>query len=353
MDFLGTLGQISSGMSGIGSFLSGVSSIGGLLGMGKDRISNRDYQFYQDLADSGNPREIARQGQFLEGIAPSQATAHNTYQDATYAQDTARTTDRIKTMGEDLGMSPWEIMGQQGSTPLPTPAAPQNQGGQFLSQLVPLKIAEINAKTQLATAKLQSDTALETTEMQTSASRYGTDVQADTARTVANIQTANGKVPVSQAELNAQQQMESMAREGLIYDQQRAVNNEMYINTAKTLAEFAGKTRFSIPGIYERTQQNNAKGLSAILDLTGGDSSDERITQYIASMSKDEFAELNKDLEHVQEFIALGVAAGAKGAASGIGGFLGGLFTEEHTERDDNSGKSSYTQRRTRFKKPW
>ena len=318
----------------------------------QDRISNRDYQFYQDLADSGNPREIRRQGQFLEGLAPSQAAAHNTYQDATYQEDTARATERIQSMGSELGMSPWEIMGQSGSTPLPTPAAPQNQGGQYLSQLAPLKIAEINAKTQLATAKLQSDTALKTTEMTTGAAKYGTDVGAETARTVANINTANGKVPVTQADLNAQQKMESMAREGLIYDQQRATNNRMYIETARTLAEFAGKTEFSIPGIYKRTSQNNAKGLSGILNLTGGDSSDEQISKYIAGMAPDEFAELNKDLQHIEEFIALGVAAGAKGAAGGVAGFLGGLFTEEHVERDDNSGKSSYTQRRRRFKMP-
>ena len=47
------------------------------------RISNEDYQFNQDLLDSSNPREIARQGAFLEGLAPSQAKAYNTYQDTT------------------------------------------------------------------------------------------------------------------------------------------------------------------------------------------------------------------------------------------------------------------------------
>ena len=345
LDFLKDL---VPGMGQVGSFLGGVSQIAGLLGMGKDRISNRDYQFYQDLADSGNPREIARQSQFLEGLAPSQAAAHNTFQDATYQQDTQRATDRIQTMGSELGMSPWEIMGQSGSTPLPTPAAPQNQGGQFLSQLAPLKIAEINAKTQLATAKLQADTTLEATRMQTETSRYGTDVTADTARTVANIQTANGKVPLSQAELNAAQWFKTTAETALVKTQDAAARNQMYVNTTLSLAQIAGKVTVEMPG-YRRETTNGAKELSEILKFSH--MSPIEAEDYIKKMPADEWEGLNEDMEHVTEMALLAAGKLGQGAMQGIGGFLGSLFTEEHTERDDNNGKSSYTQKRTRFRK--
>lgn len=333
------------------STLTDIGQAAGALGInfGKSQVSNRDYQHQQNLLDSGNPREIARQSQFLEGLAPSQANAYNTIQDATYSEDTARQTERIQSMGEDLGMSPWELTGASGAAPLPSPTGPaaQNNNAQYMGNLTQLRSAQMQNETALRIAAMNNQTQLETTKMQTDTQRYGADVGADTTKIVANLNTANGKVAITQAELSAQQKMESMAREGLIYDQQRATQNSVYIDTARLLAELAGKTEFSIPGIYKRTQTNGAKGISAIADMQGENST--AVAKYISSMSADEFAELNKDLKHIEEFIALGVGASAGGMAKGAAGFLGDMFSTDVTKTDDNKGKSTYTQKKRRI----
>lgn len=145
----------------------------------KGRPQWKDLEFMNDATNRLFPDEIKRQGQFLEGLAPSQgkamqtmapyqAGAYNTYQDATYGQDTARQTGRIQEMSKGLGMSPWEMMGTGSQTPMPAPmqSGPQQGQGQnpmggFLQGLVPLQIAKMQNKTQLATAKMQTDASKE------------------------------------------------------------------------------------------------------------------------------------------------------------------------------------------------
>lgn len=156
-----------------GPVAAAASVFNSLMSSGGDRISNKDYQFYQDLADSGNPREIKRQSNFLEGMAPAQANAYNTYENATYAQDTQRQVDRIKTTGEQLGMSPWEVTGAPGAAPLPSPYQQGNAGagaqsaGQFLQALTPLKIAEMNNQTQLKATEMNNQTAKDINDQNT------------------------------------------------------------------------------------------------------------------------------------------------------------------------------------------
>lgn len=170
-DFLSSFfGQGGGAQSAVSSFLNPIASAAGnsltqaLFGR-QDRISNRDYQFYQDLADSGNPREIARQNEFLEGVTPTNIAQYNAYQDGTYQQDTDRQLDRIGDIGKATRMSPWELAGVGGATPLPSPDFGTSQGtgggqtAQFLSQLTPLKIAEMNNQTQLATTAMNNQTA--------------------------------------------------------------------------------------------------------------------------------------------------------------------------------------------------
>ena len=141
-DFLAgvPMGQKSGPGAGQGSFLGDMTT-----GKTEGRMSNEDYQFNQDLLDSSAPREAKRtntiadittpneiknRGAFLEGVAPAEANAYNTKQDLTYAADTQRDIARTKAQSEQLGMSPWELKGQSGATPLPsfggTPA-PQRQ----------------------------------------------------------------------------------------------------------------------------------------------------------------------------------------------------------------------------------
>jgi len=199
------------------------------------RVSNRDNQHNQNLLDQNNPRDIARQSKFLEGIAPSQAAAYNTYQDATYGAETGRHVDRVKTMSTSLGMSPWEIVGgSSGAQPAPAVqgrSAPDQQGQA--------------ATTSLAIAKMNNQTALAQTAMQT-----------DSAQKIAAQQTFGGKVPEA-AYLEAGDRMRGMAldREG------KKLANE--------LAEIA-KT-FQMGAIEKQSQETQnleqARGLSLVAQL--------------------------------------------------------------------------------------
>lgn len=205
LPFMGTaLGAPAAGqaISGIGSFLaSAIPSIfSSLIGGQKDRISNRDFQFYQDLADSGNPREIARQNEFLKGVTPTNAAAYNQYQDMTQPQDTQRQIDRIMATAKGTGMSPWELNGGSAATPLPSaplgPTEGTNQGAQFLSQLTPLITAQMNNATALQTTAMNNDTAKSVTEMQTGTQVKTTGMQNETAKWVANFAQTGPKAKV-------------------------------------------------------------------------------------------------------------------------------------------------------------
>lgn len=146
----------------------------------KGRPQWRDLQFMNDAQNRLWPDEINRQGQFLEGVAPSQAAAYNTYQDETYMRDVTRRTEGIKAMGDSLGMSPWELTGQGGAAaPLPSAGSAGAQQGnsslpQFLQAIMPLQLAKMQNATQLRIAKMSNDT-----------QRYGIDMaggQSDMAK---------------------------------------------------------------------------------------------------------------------------------------------------------------------------
>lgn len=160
----GFLDAVKSGGGDMANTLlnAGITAITGGF---KDRPSWRDLQFMNDAQNRLWPDEIKRQGQFLEGLAPSQAAAHNTFQDATYQAGVDRETAGIKSMAAGLGMSPWELTGQTGSAaPLP-PDAQQAQGGSgatsaFLQGIVPLQIASANNKAMLTAKQMDNQTAL-------------------------------------------------------------------------------------------------------------------------------------------------------------------------------------------------
>lgn len=150
---------LSSGMGqSIGGSLPGIIASWATGGF-KGRPQWRDLSFMNDVANRLQPDETKRQGEFLEGLAPSQGAAHNTFQDATYGQDTQRSIDRIKTTGEQLGMSPWELTGSNTST---TPIAPQGaQGDNFMQTLTPVLIAKMNNQTALKQTAMQTQNALQ------------------------------------------------------------------------------------------------------------------------------------------------------------------------------------------------
>lgn len=152
----------------------------------QDRVSNRDFEHAQNLADKGNPREIARQNDYLAGTVGTQAAAYNTYQDSTYGADTDRQADRVKTMASELGMSPWELTGGGGANPVPSPQMQQPQGDKnsqaFMSQAIPLQIAKMNNQAAIAQTKMQTDTQK---QIAAQTSNDGQLAKAQTAQTLA------------------------------------------------------------------------------------------------------------------------------------------------------------------------
>lgn len=166
-----------------------------------------DFLKKQRWLDEGNPREIARQRTFLQEMAPAQAAAHNTFQDATYGADTQRSIDRIDQTSTALGMSPWEVLGKQNVAP--APAAPAQQQGDaqgLLSQMVPLKVAEMSNRTALAQTAMQTDS----------------------AQRIAAMQTAGGQTATSQVELNKAATELSKANQALAVASERKTNTEQY-----------------------------------------------------------------------------------------------------------------------------
>jgi len=290
------MASIASG----GSFLKDIASMASIFSGGlKSQTSNRDYQHQQNLLDSGNPREIKRQAAFLEGLAPSQGAAYNTIQDATYAQDTQRQTDRIQTMGSELGMSPWEITGSPGSSPLPSPTgpAPQNNNAQYLSTLAQMQSSVNQNKTALKIAAMNNDTALKTTAMQTG-----------TQEKVANLQTAMGQLPLTQADLNKAQRAQSIAQSDLIAQQSVATENRSYLDSVEFAAQMAGKTIIELPG-YRTEIQNLAPELTALYTLMqntdGRDKETGFLKNYLQKLPKDKWANINSGAAMLVSFMSM------------------------------------------------
>lgn len=120
------------------------------------------------MSDEHFREGINRSNLFLEGTTPTNAAMYNQYQDATYGKDSQRQADRIKLMGSELGMSPWELTGNSTNTsPVQSFGEGKPQDTQFLSQQMPLKIAEMQARTQLANTFLQTQTQKEINEQNT------------------------------------------------------------------------------------------------------------------------------------------------------------------------------------------
>lgn len=165
---------------------TGAQFLGSVLG-GSGRTSHEHFIENETRADWSNTNQIARENEFLSGVTANRAQNYNAYQDQTYGQDTQREIDRTKATAQQLGMSPWELKGQS-SGPLVSPGGsdtnnPTSKGSDFLAASVPLKTAEIQARTSLANTAMQSQT----------------------QKDIASQQTAGGQGPKNQAALSAAQ----------------------------------------------------------------------------------------------------------------------------------------------------
>jgi len=316
-DIMATAGNFLNSVAGPLATVANNSISQALFGR-TDRISNRDYQFYQDLADSGNPREIRRQNEFLTGVTPTNAAAYNTYQDTTQPQDTARQVDRIKTMSSELGMSPWEITGTGGANPLPSsPLGPQQGRGdasQFLGQLAPLQIAKMNNATQLQATKMNNETALKQTALQT-----GNGEQALAGIENTRQQTKN---LISAREL-------TVAQEALAQTQTAAAENNMYLDVIAKLAPLMGKTSVDIGGVLKSEQQNQLPELmrlyEALSNTQGTSEISDKIGGYIKDMNPDQFSRLKGDVSRAAKMVfQLGEETGSA-IGSGVSKFLGNV----------------------------
>lgn len=302
MDFLKGLSNWIGGGQATSDIFS--TLIAGASGGFKQRPQWRDLEFMNDATNRLWPDEIARQGDFLKGLAGPQGEAHNTFQDATYAKDTERSVGRIQTMASELGMSNWELAGQgnAGVTPVPPPG-PSGGGGQmgtFLQGLVPLQVAKMQTQAQLATARLNAET-----------QRYAVDA-------------SQGKGDKAKAEIAQIKQAidESIAREVLAMGQHEAVRNDTFINTVRAVASIIPEKKISLPGITT-TARENWKELVAMLasaSRLGEKETNDKIRAYLNTLPKNEWDSFAKDAEQVFEMIHKQVTEGA-GAIAGALGF--------------------------------
>lgn len=191
----------------------------------KGRPQWRDINFMNDVQNRLWPDEIKRQGQFLEGMAPSQANAYNTYQDQTYQQDVSRQTAGIKSMADELGMNYWELTGQGGSAALDPSAgsAGQQQGssnmGQYLAGIIPLQ----------------------QTKMQNAAMLQGKAMDNQTQLALEDKRQGGGAKAQSEIALNAAHTTEAIARAGLTGSQE-ALNKALTTQAGATTAESQART---------------------------------------------------------------------------------------------------------------
>ena len=315
---------LSSMMGGGGDIVSSAFNtlVAGATGGFKGRPQWKDLQFMNDAQNRLWPDEIKRQGAFLEGLAPSQAAAYNTYQGATYHGDTDRQVDRIKDMSSSLGMSPWEITGAGGANPLPSPGPPQGQQGRssmpdFLQALVPMQIAKQQSKTALMQTKMNNDTSLK----------------------IAGQQTAEGQLPQSQVALNAankalsdQNLAESLARVSQINAQTDQTQVQTTLNMVTTLAMLAPKVSvgagpYSITGIGDSSPLLQ---LGKALMNSGPGERDEKVRAYLQSAPTNMMNQLARDMKTVSKYIKENAYQGGKDmfetAQQGLKGFLSGVW---------------------------
>lgn len=322
-DFLSgiPLGQKSGPGANSGNILDAITSN---TGPTQGRISNEDYQFNQDLLDSSNPREIARTGNFLEGVAPSQANAYNTYQDQTYQADTDRAIGRTQQTGEALGMSPWEVMGLQGATPLPAGpiSQPKASGEGFLSQMTPLAIAKMQNKTTLDVAKMNNETALQQTAMQTGnamdIAKYGQEGPEATQR-----------IAESAARILLQE-----AQTAKTFQDTEAQAQNMIVQVVTTALNSLPVENLSIGG-YTRTQRQGAAPVLRQLATRGQGTYDaDKVRQWLKGFNQNEMSQLADDLRWWGKYSQ---GADMLGKVGGIANNLSGAFLKGMT------GASKYT----------
>lgn len=331
MSFLDSIGKIP----GISQMLDSVGASAGsalsqaLFGR-TDRMSNRDFQHYQNLMDSGNPREIARQGDFLTELAPYQVNAHNTFQNGTYLQDIGRQMQgneqlmpQKARLDKDYmdtvyaGTSAWERLGSNASPSLQAPASPDSpqakapMGGDFLAGIAPLAQTKMQNETAKQVANIQSRTQKEIAKIGQQTEIYKSDQSTD-----------HGALPRSQTAESAARTLLSGAQRGLTQAQtsktgaeEHAIQNKQTLdNMAALLASLSTETIDL--GLFTATQK---AGYREVLKLFGPQIRDmngqAQFAELLGNLPPDQFGKVKTDL--------LQIAGGLIKGSNTLGNVLG------------------------------
>lgn len=362
-----------------GNFLSNIgSSLGNAAGSQitnaifgrQDRISNKDFQFYQDLIDSTIPREIqrnqdmmeamtpwdiwrtnelnrgtlnadverqnafttwttdadiGREKAFLEHIAPAQADAYNVQQDMTYGEDTRRANERVLETSKALGMSPWELKGVTPTGPINVPlpdagarnAAPMSNASgkaEFLSSVAqPL----IGAQTTLQTAQLQAQTSKEIARMNN-----------ETQLKIAGQATADGEVPRREAALKGAQEATEIARKVQTEAQTGQINAQTKLTAVQSWSQWlegikgiAGTEEVNL-GTYKWTRPANADLIARLGALQSPAEGFNSAAEFANNLDDKQFEALAAEMIGLARFIGGALGGAAKGI-KGVVDFLG------------------------------
>lgn len=308
--------------------------VAGATGGFKDRPQWRDMQFMNDVTNRLWPDEIKRNQQFMQGmapyegermyelagwegasqqkIAPYSAAAYNEYQNLTAGEDARRQTEKIQTMSQGLGMSPWELAGNSGgSVPLPSGDAPhasgsspnqgQNQLGTYLQGVMPLKIAKIQAATQLMQTKMQTDTQLKSS----------------------GVTPQKGSVQEQQRLQIAAQTLQQESGAALAGAQTSAVHNDMFIKNLQTVISLLPDFETGVPGAKMRGKSGGGPILQALKQATSGyKDPDDALKNAISKLPTDRWKQLKPEVDALIK----GAGQVGAGAADEVGKFLKSLI---------------------------
>lgn len=360
MSFLKSIGKIakkvgkkflSTATGGISDAVFGAigGKIKGAINPSDNRVSQADNTHAQNLLDQNNPREIARQSSFLTGIAPAQASAYNTYQDATYGQDTARQIERTRALAPveaetDLaymdtvyaGTSPWERLGSSAapslSAPEPSEGPPSSNGAGAHSQFLPLLSTQMQTENAKEIALIQAQNAKDIAEIQT-----GAQLQA------VGIQTDNGNLPrqqslesASRVLLQGAQTWESEARAGKTQVETEKVRQDMAIGQIATFLSASPKEIIDL-GLIKYEHRPGWENLLPLLSVESNPQTRKSaIEDALKKMPPDQFSGMKRDIIEIAAMVSKGSQTLAHG-----GKFLSGIFKGKNT-RDGSQGKRKF-----------
>lgn len=245
--------------------------VGGLFGLANNdknqpvAMSDYDWDKYQRQLDRANPKEIARQTQFLEGLAEPQAAFDSAQITGTLdAEDQRMNTlgqtginleeqaarqvgqanidvekDRVNQLGE-FGLNPWELLGanqsiNQVTAPnipgSPSKAAPPQAGNPaMLSQLINSATSMENTKTQ-ANAQIMSAALASGASL--GSSNISAKAQTDSAQIAADVGFDRNEVERLKARL---QEQDIVSRARRMAEQTEIENKRLLVDQFKAYA---------------------------------------------------------------------------------------------------------------------